>query len=628
MSTLDVRRSALTEAPADLQGAASMPGTAADLQGAPPMAAAPADLPRGLRAACLAAKRARIWRPLALLGAALVCWGHVGSPNVFLEGFAGPYPVHIVVRPPAVIPGVAEVTVRARAPLPLRSGAAEPRGGGGADAHGVAGDPRDLRVTAQPVQWDAGPEGAPPPDAARPVRGEDGLFTASVWLMTASSYDIRVAVKGPAGGGTVVVPVSATASRRLELQGGMATALLALAALLFAGVLSLVGAGVRESVLAPGELPRPRDRRRARRAMAAAAVLLAALLLGGKAWWDRVDAAYLRRLYKPYDVAIGVHPDGPQLLLDLLFADPRWRGPDWTPLVPDHGKLMHLFLVRTPGLDAFAHLHPEPSVTRRGGAGGEEADVFRTALPRLPAGIYHLYADITQESGFAETVTATVVLPPPPPPPAPFDSQRPRLQPDPDDSMRLAPPLAWRPPNAATVSPLDGGLTMRWLRPVAPRVAASRDASLRFAVRTPDGQPVPLEPYLGMLGHAVICRDDGRVFVHLHPHGTISTTAQQLLALRAQRLDAVAAPGKVLWQGPGSARPAAVARRSRSLPLFRDLPVAMPRMMPMPAGESERGEVSFPYEFPEPGHYRIWVQVKSAGQILTGVFDVEVGRAG
>ena len=50
--------------------------------------------------------------------------------------------------------------------------------------------------------------------------------------------------------------------------------------------------------------------------------------------------------------------------------------------------------------------------------------------------------------------------------------------------------------------------------------------------------------------------------------------------------------------------------------------------MPSGSAESGQGEVAFPYEFPEPGRYRIWVQVKSAGQILTGVFDVEVGRAG
>ncbi len=189
----------------------------------------------------------------------------MGSPNVFFEGAAGPYPVHVVVRPPAVIPGVAEIAVRVQAPLP---------------AAGRQG-PGKLRVTAQPVQWDAGPEGAPPADVAQPVHGQPGLFTARLWLMTANSYDIRVAVSGPAGRGAVAVPVSTTASRRLEMRSGMAVALLALAALLFAGLLSLVGAGVRESVLDPGEPPRARDRRRARLAMAATAAVLAMLLAAG-----------------------------------------------------------------------------------------------------------------------------------------------------------------------------------------------------------------------------------------------------------------------------------------------------------------------------------------------------------
>lgn len=541
---------------------------------------------------------------LAVLAAALVSWGHVGSPNVFFEGTAGPYPMHIVVRPPAVIPGVAEVAVRVRAPLPApppsssSASPASPRpasggkaGGGRPAAAGGRQGPAKVEVTVQPMQWDAGPEGAPPADVAQPVRGQQGLFTARLWLMTANSYDIRVAVSGPAGHGTVAVPVSTTASRRLEMRSGMAVALLALAALLFAGLLSLVGAGVRESVLIPGELPRARDRRRARLAMAATAAVLAVLLAAGKSWWDRIDAAYRQRLFKPYHVVTRLQPDGPQRVLRLIVADPRWGGPDWTPLVPDHGKLVHLFLIRTPGLDAFAHLHPVPAAEGEAAAAG---GVFRAALPRLPAGVYRLYADITQESGFAETLTAAVRLPAPPQPPAPFDPQRPGLPPDPDDSVRVAAPVAWRPPSEATVSPLDGGLTMIWLRPVAPRLVAGRDASLHFAVRTPDGRPVPLELYMGMLGHAVICRDDGRVFVHLHPQGTVSMTAQALLAGRASLMPMT----------------------------------AMPMAMPMPAPGGDRGEVSFPYEFPDSGRYRIWVQVKSAGQILTGVFDVEVARSG
>lgn len=571
---------------------------------------------------------------------------------MFFEGAAGPYPVHVVVRPPAVIPGVAEIAVRVRAPVTAAGSSAPPAASG---RRGLG----KLRVTAQPVQWDAGPEGAPPADVAQPVRGEPGLFAARLWMMTANSYDIRVGVFGPAGRGTVAVPVSTAASRRLEMRSGLAVALLALAALLFAGVVSLVGAGVRESVLAPGDQPRERERRRGQLAMATTAAVLAVLLTAGKSWWTRIDAAYRQRLYQPYHVVTRLQPDGPQQVLRLTVADPRWRGRDWTPVVPDHGKLMHLFLIRTPGLDAFAHLHPvpaeepavpaapAPSVTlpsappqapaaapatspgievgrlgsRGHWTGGESggqieaeaaaAGVFRAVLPRLPAGVYRLYADITQESGFAETLTATVTLPPPQQVPAPFDPQRP--EPDPDDSVRVAAPVAWRPPNEATVSPLDGGLTMTWLRPVAARLIAGRDASLRFAVRTPDGRPAPLEPYMGMLGHAVICRDDGRIFIHLHPQGTISMTAQALLTGRASSLDARTGP-KAPWSGPSAPLPG---------------PPMMPMTaMAMPAAGGGNGEVSFPYEFPEPGRYRIWVQVKSAGQILTGVFDVEVGRAG
>ena len=35
------------------------------------------------------------------------------------------------------------------------------------------------------------------------------------------------------------------------------------------------------------------------------------------------------------------------------------------------------------------------------------------------------------------------------------------------------------------------------------------------------------------------------------------------------------------------------------------------------------GRVAFPpFEFSEPGEYRIWIQVKSAGNVKTGIFDL------
>ena len=45
--------------------------------------------------------------------------------------------------------------------------------------------------------------------------------------------------------------------------------------------------------------------------------------------------------------------------------------------------------------------------------------------------------------------------------------------------------------------------------------------------------------------------------------------------------------------------------------------------MAMPAATAAKlgPEISFPYGFPTPGLYRIFVQIKRAGQIQTGIFD-------
>ncbi|PYP35456.1 MAG: hypothetical protein DMD48_14260, partial [Gemmatimonadetes bacterium] len=59
--------------------------------------------------AALRASRRRSWTAPAAFVAALALQpsvaAHVGSPDVFLDGLAGPYRLFVTVRPPYAIPG-------------------------------------------------------------------------------------------------------------------------------------------------------------------------------------------------------------------------------------------------------------------------------------------------------------------------------------------------------------------------------------------------------------------------------------------------------------------------------------------------------------------------------------------
>jgi hypothetical protein len=483
-----------------------------------------------------------------LLLAATPAGAHVGSPNVFYDGSAGPYPVRVIIRPPVVIPGLAEITVKL----------------------GVA---KAAEVSVQPIQWQAGTKGAPPPDAAVPVPGAPGVWSAQLWLMRSSSYGVRVQVKGPAGPGEVVVPVTAVPTQVLGMQKGMGAMLAALGLFLFAGAVTLVVSSVREGTLPPGEVPDERRRRKARIAGVVAAILLAVALWQGRVWWNNVNAEARQELYTPFHIRTAVTLESGQPVLILAIADER--SVDWSPLIPDHGKLMHLFLIREPGLDAFAHLHPVR----------QAQDDFKAALPPLPAGRYRLYADIVHESGFPQTLVDTVTILE-----GGTKSQvATAMAPDPDDSWRAAEPLSAPPSAGPKIAKLEGGGTMLWNQEP---LVANRDTTLRFETRDAEGHPLPLEPYMGMLSHAVITRDDGKVFIHLHPMGTINMAAQESFEKKTGIAGAMA---------------------------------GMPGMPAM--SQTAPSAISFPYEFPQPGRYRLWVQVKSGGQVRTGVFDAKVGKA-
>jgi hypothetical protein len=458
---------------------------------------------------------------------------HIGNAYVFMEGLAGPYRVRVSIVPPDVVPGRAKINVRVH-------------------------DPGVTQVSALPVRWDAGRKGAPPPDLASLVIGETNLFSTELWLMDSGAYSVFVDVEGANGKGTAIVPLNSISNKRLEMSRAMSIGFLIGGGVLVCLLVLIVGSAVRESVLPVGVEPNRKRIWLARLGMVVGGILLGLLLWGGHRWWGEVDAHFRsNRLFAPAEMAASVSKTGQGSRLHLTFDDDTRRWRDYTPIVPDHGKLMHLFLVESGGQKAFAHLHPRSLAKRE----------FETILPPLPPGRYSLYGDITHESGLTQTLLAAIDLPESP---ALADAT------DADDSWWSSTPASHG------VAKLDDGFQLRWLNVHSPKAAT--ETTLKFDLIAPNGQPAPLEPYLGMWSHAVIRAQDGSVFTHLHPMGTVSMTAQELFAQREK------------------------ARANNPLDIV--------------CGRPEK-DLSFPYAFPTAGTYRMWVQTKSGGKVRTAAFDIQ-----
>jgi hypothetical protein len=492
------------------------------------------------------------------LACALPACAHVGSPDVFYEGKAGPYPLFVTVRVPQVIPGVAEIQIRSE-----------------------SAEARAIRVVPMRL---AGPGSnlPPTPDLAAQSKDDPQFFTASLWLMESGALQVRVLVDGAKGQGEVSVPVPSSAQRTLPMQKSLAVLLLALMLFLAVGTVFIVGAIAREGNLEPGVAPSEARKRRALRAMVVTAVLVVVILFLGKAWWGSDAIDFQRRVdfFKPPAAALKLI-DGHRLEIRVANADAQearrdFRSPAYLRLsevIPDHGHLMHLFLLRAPELDAMWHLHPDPA----------RDDSFTADLPDLPAGHYQIFADVVDPRGYPWTLVGSVDLP--------QIAGKPLVG---DDSMWSGAPLAGIAADSTTSALPDGGRIV-WQRPTG-ALKASVPLEFIFDVRNKDGRPAQdVEPYMGMAGHAEFLRSDLSVFAHVHPAGSVSMAALDL-----------AQAGMAGSESSGQ----------MAMPMSMSMPMT-------PAGPIPP-EVRFPYGFPQAGDYRIFVQIKRAGRVETGVFDAHV----
>jgi hypothetical protein len=497
-------------------------------------------------------------RILPLLALALLthpAHAHLGSPDVYEEGNAGPYKLYVVVRPPQVIPGVAEIEVRSQTP--------------GIDR---------IAITPIPLTGEASKH-PPVPDAMKRPSSDAQFFTGHLWIMATGSWQVRFTVSGNQGAGVLSIPLPATAKATRKMQPALGILLACLGVLLLVGMVGIIGAAAREAQLPPGAEVPPARVRRSYIAMAVALVVLVAAIILGNKWWSAEAADYSDYIYKPLQMSATLDPGN---ILDLKLTDPGWlKQRKLDDFIPDHDHLMHLYMIRWPGMGVVFHLHPQPVAT------GD----FHLALPTIPAGDYRLYADVVHANGFPETLVSSIKLP--------YIAGR-ALQGD--DAEGTAAPLTWNGDESQTSNSykLPDGYTMVWKKPA--QLAAKAPEEFTFTLLDPNGQPPKdMALYMGMTGHAAFVKNDGTVFAHIHPSGSASMAAMMM----AQSQN----------QSQNENQRGNSGTDMSSMPGMNMAESAPPNV------------VSFPYGLPSEGIYRIFIQMKHGNTVETGVFDAQVANA-
>ncbi len=523
-------------------------------------------------------------------------FAHIGSAGVVVQKQVGKYQVLVQVQPPDVVPGTAKVSV-------------------------FVEQGRVSSVQGRPVYFFAGDEGAPTSDEL-PSIGTN-RFAGDVWLMESGSSSIQLTIDGPDGKAEVVVPVMAVATATRDMPAGTGAGLAVMGLLLLVMMITIIGASNADGVgvISP---------RRRLMGMGIGGVILVLILTGGRSWWNsKADEYRTYQLYKPVPLITSAIPENGQPVLTIQpdttgFGENWNRRRDFNLLIPDHGKLMHAFIVRLDqGMDAFAHIHPERTDSLH----------FKAKLPQLPGGRYLLFADVVYRSGYAETLTDTLDLPAIKQSPEQAALVRPT---DPDDSFLLTERMgvkqdavgklhlddnmvACGKPGASMK--LSDGSTMVWTDKPGKVLEAGMLYNLKFAIADPAGKAATLEPYLGMGGHAAILRSDGTVYIHLHPIGTYSMAAEESLNRR------IADTSRTAPKQNGARFRDSIDTYISQLKTMLEAQknkLLQAEMGTMDHPMSTNNMVVFPYAFPRAGHYRIWVQVKRNGKVLTGAFDTQV----
>ena len=471
--------------------------------------------------------------------------GDIGHNNVVYEGKAGEIPIRVFVKLPGVVPGLADVSIKVFSD----------------DIH---------KVTIQPNKKDKDRKSkSPPPDIAEPIKGEKNLFSTQLWLMDYGSYSLDIRLYQGQIVHRASIPVNSTSSRILEMNRGTSILLSALLALLFFGAINIIRIAYKDSTQPPGDHPDRGKITKSYIVTVLSLIILSTIIFGGKNWWDKIDTAYQNNIFQTLENKIEILDNGKEKFMSIEIVDELWKQNRMSDIIPDHGKIMHIYLI-SDDYESIAHLHPSRT---------ENTDIFIVKMPPVNFGKYYLFMDVTHETGFSHTMTNKIIYNGEN---VDFRNSIENIERDIDDSWILN-------SNENRITWKDKKYSYK----------SGDNIDLDFQVMR-DGQPAVLEPYISMGGHAALLKKDQTVFVHIHPIGTISMASQEMF--QENYIQSIVDQEDICFFG---------FINDSTDNYFNNT--------------SPNGEVSFPaINLENTGEYGLWVQVKSAGEVITQKFDFEI----
>ena len=211
---------------------------------------------------------------------------------------------------------------------------------------------------------------------AIPVNGEESTFSSKLPLFKYGAYSINVEVQQNGKIEQVIIPVNFFASENLELDSiGLSVLFVTVFIVSFLGIFFIRNA---YSYNRKKEFEKILKSKNNSRFLQFAEIFIIIFMISYVSikWWDERKTNYDQNNYFNLKNNAKTVNNGKYDILKINIVDKKWINEKMPNLIPDHGKIMHMYMI-SDDFRSLAHLHLTRSEDRsRHGTGGNAAKYF------------------------------------------------------------------------------------------------------------------------------------------------------------------------------------------------------------------------------------------------------------